>query len=182
MIISKKIAAIAISAVIVSTGVIVPTTLVHLNQNCNTNPIIDNPIDPNNETELIPFTESKVISGINFTFENFLWRDFMPCFPSDPGGTDLMAVIYLKAINTTAFPSEDFTSERMWVFYQNETWEADLEIQEIGYLTANSICLRADGGPKWETMSYVNITLEIIHQGCTKCYISAFNQRIWRTE
>ncbi|MHA1200215.1 MAG: hypothetical protein ACTSQF_12890 [Candidatus Heimdallarchaeaceae archaeon] len=193
MFISKKTIVIVISVVIVSAVAIAPTVIIQINQNNSLNPITDMidprnlldssaPIDPNNnETEPVPFTETISIAGLNFSFENFLWRDFMPGFPSEPNGSCLLAAIYLKAINADEFPIENFTSERMWVFYQNETWETELELQEVGYPTPNSICLRADGGPKWGPNVYVNITLEIIYQGCTNYYISAFNQVIWKT-
>jgi len=183
MLITKKLVFIVTAAIIVSASIVVPTVVIQLNlrnvDDSNGNQIT-NPINPNDENESAPFVEIITIAGINFTFDNFLWRDFMPICP--PGGTDLMAVIHLKAINETNFPIENYTSERMWVFYNDETWTANLQLLEIGDPTQNSITLRADGGPKWGPHVYVNITLEIIYQGCYQYYISAFNQEIWRTD
>ena len=173
---SKKIIAISISAIIISTCVVVPTVIIQRNQEIN------NIIDTKPYTEPVPLVETITIHGIDLTFEVILWRDFMPSFPSFENGTGLIAVVYLLAENVERFPIENISSKRMWIIYQEEIWNVSFQFQEVGYPEPNSLWLWASGGPQWGPYVYVDVIVEIIYQNSTSYNIIGINHCIWRTD
>lgn len=180
---AKKTISIFTSVIIVSSILTVSITFTKLGIQINhflfTNPAIELNPDAIPELELIPRVEIISINGNNFTFEIYLWRDFMP--PSPPDGKELRAVVTLYALNFSTFPTENFTANQMWVFYKGEIWNPKFEFPIVSYKDSSSISMSASGGPKWGPGVYVNVTLEVIYNNLQNYNLTAFNQYIEAT-
>jgi hypothetical protein len=96
----------------------------------------------------------------------YLWRDFMPI--SEPGGRPLAASIKIE-VDTGAFPS-DVTVDHLWV-YGTAAWEpATFEVRRSpdAGTPASQIEVFANGGPKWDPGSEVNVDVRIVAGGTTR--------------
>ena len=139
MIIDKKILAITVSLLVVTSSIIIPIVINNLNQR-----------------------ETVTIDGLHFNFEVFLWRDFMPVSP--PNGTNLFAAVTVISSNAQLFPIQIIKTFRMRVTYQTEIWNTILEIRDVGHPEPNMVKLRAAGGPKWGPNVYVTVIVELVDQ------------------
>lgn len=99
-------------------------------------------------------------NGRAFSLETFLWRDFMPTV--DPGGSRLIAAVYLTADDGQAFPDE-VDCRRIWVVNGEWVWEAtfkdEMRPRSINHI--NQLGKIARDGPQWEVGAQVEVVVRV---------------------
>lgn len=120
------------------------------------------------------------IQGRQYTLETYLWRDFMP--GGNAGGSDLMAVIDITAVDKLPFPAE-IDSSRLWVLKGEEVWETGFSEEQRPPDQAHLYQLRkiARNGPRWDTGIQVEVVVKVTSLGGTSYLLRAAKQTIGAT-
>jgi hypothetical protein len=120
------------------------------------------------------------IQGRQYTLETYLWRDFMPGM--NPGGSNLLAVIDITAVDKLPFPA-DIDSSRLWVLKGDEVWETGFAEEQRPPDQAHLYQLRkvARDGPKWDTGIQVEVVVKVISPGGASYLLRATKQTIGAT-
>lgn len=121
------------------------------------------------------------IDGRQYTLETYLWRDFMP--PANPGGSDLMAVIDITAVDKLPFPA-DIDSSKLWVINGEEVWETAFsgESRPRDMAHPHQLEKYASGGPKWSTGIQVEVVVRVTSPPGKISLLRATKQVIGRTD
>jgi hypothetical protein len=98
------------------------------------------------------------LNGRSFSLETYLFRDFMPTV--DPGGSPLIAVVYLTADDGQAFP-DDVDCSRIWVVNGERVWETTFkdETRPRSLNHINQLAEVARDGPQWEIGARVEVVV-----------------------
>ena len=140
-------------------------------------------LNPSFPLEILLSAPKQVTIGSNhFTLETYLWRDFMPSTPSQPGGSPLMAVVKVTEVDSSNIPSY-LDTQRMWVIYAADIWEAILHddpapLPDLSFML-NKV---ASGGPKWGPYIYTTVVVSIEDNRGRSYLLRASNQWIYRTD
>lgn len=99
-------------------------------------------------------------NGRAFSLETFLFRDLMPTV--DPGGSPLIAVVYLTADDGQAFPDE-VDCRRIWVVNGERIWETTFkdETRPRSINHINQLEKVARDGPQWEIGARVEVVVRV---------------------
>ncbi len=120
-----------------------------------------NPVTPTFHAEdLLAAPLVVEINGSQFTLETFVYRDFMP--GDDAGGSPLIAVAFLTAVDGQPFPAE-VDGTRIWVIKGSEVWETNFADESRPRDQAHLYQLQkiARGGPKWDVGAQVEVIVRV---------------------
>ncbi len=120
-----------------------------------------NPITPSLPTQdLLKAPLSVEINGRQFTLETYVYRDFMP--GENAGGSSLIAVAYLTAVDHQPFPAE-IDSTHIWIVNGEEVWETNFAGESRPRDQAHLYQLEkvASGGPKWDVGAQVEVVVKV---------------------
>lgn len=126
--------------------------------------------------DLVSAPETIAIEGRIFTLETYLWRDFMP--GSGPVGRDLIALIWVTAVDRQPFPAS-VDADRLWVVFGKEIWETEFSREERPQepYRLHQLEKIARNGPKWRPSVEVDVIVRIVHFS-GKYLLRASHQRI----
>jgi hypothetical protein len=141
-------------------------------------PCCQNPLTPSIPLDdLLSAPLAIEINGRQFSLETFLYRDLMP--GGEPGGSLLVAFVYLTAVDGQAFP-DSVDSTRIWVVNGEEVWETTFQresrprnshhINQLEKVTYN--------GPKWDIGARVEVVVRVTASLKAPCLLRATNQEI----
>jgi len=115
------------------------------------------------------------ISGITYTLDTYMWRDFMPISP--PDGKPLIAIIRVQASGIDDFPLSTII-ERLWLIYRQKiiSTRASDEYRVDG----NIFEMVFRDGPKWGPCIGVDVVVKL-NVNSQIYYLKAVNQTIHAT-
>ena len=120
-----------------------------------------NPLTPSLPTEnLLRAPLAVEINGRQFTLETYVYRDFMP--GENAGGSPLIAVVYLTAVDHQPFPAE-IDSPYIWIVNGEEVWETNFadEVRPRDQAHLYQLEKVARGGPKWDVGGQVEVVVKV---------------------
>ena len=110
--------------------------------------------------DLLTAPVAVTISDRQFTLETVVYRDFMP--GENAGGSPLIAVAYLTAVDGQPFPAE-IDGTRIWVVNGKEVWETNFADESRPRDQTHLYQLEkvARGGPKWDVGAQVEVIVRV---------------------
>jgi len=141
-------------------------------------PCCQNPLTPSIPLDdLLAAPLAIEIDGRQFSLETFLYRDLMP--GGEPGGSPLVAFVYLTADDGQAFP-DDVDSTRIWVVNGEEVWETRFldEMRPRNLNHVNQLAKVTSDGPKWDIGARVEVIVRVTASLKAPCLLRATNQEI----
>jgi hypothetical protein len=141
-------------------------------------PCCQNPVTPSIPlNNLLAAPLAIELGGRQFSLETFLYRDFMP--GPDRGGSLLIAIVYLTAVDGQAFP-DDVDCNRIWVVNGEEVWETtfqdEMRPRSPSYL--NQLEKVARNGPVWDIGTRVEVIVRVTASLKAPCLLRATKQEI----
>jgi hypothetical protein len=131
--------------------------------------------------DLLDAPEQIEIDGREYILETFLWRDFMPVSP--PDGQPLIALIWITAIDSLAFPST-IDANRLWVINDELVWETEFSFEERpdDPNRIHQLEKIARDGPKWGPGIQVEVIVRVTDSQDSTYLLRAADQWIYRTD
>jgi hypothetical protein len=121
------------------------------------------------------------IDGREYILETYLWRDFMPISP--PDGKPLIALIWVTATDSLAFPSS-IDANRLWVINDELVWETEFSDENLPKDPNRKHQLEkiARDGPKWGPNIQVEVVVQVVDGENNTYLLRASDQWIYRTD
>jgi hypothetical protein len=131
--------------------------------------------------DLLAAPEQIEIDGREYILETYLWRDFMPVSP--PDGKELIALIWVTAIDSLTFPSS-IDANRLWVVNDELVWETEFSEEERPEDPNREHQLEkiARDGPKWGPGIQVEVIVRVTDEKDSTYLLRAADQWIYRTD
>lgn len=119
--------------------------------------------------DLLAAPEQIEIDGREYILETYLWRDFMP--PCPPDGQPLIALIWVTAIDSLAFPST-IDANRLYIVNGELLWETEFsgEDRPDNPNREHQLEKIAREGPLWGPNVQVEVIVRVI-DGENKTYL-----------
>jgi hypothetical protein len=141
-------------------------------------PCCQNPVTPSVPlNNLLAAPLAIEFGGRQYSLETFLYRDFMP--GPDRGGSLLIAIVYLTAVDGQAFP-DDVDCSRIWVVNGEEVWETTFqdEMRPRSPSHLNQLEKVARNGPVWDIGTRVEVIVSVTASLKAPCLLRATKQEI----
>jgi len=124
-----------------------------------------------------------VVNNRSLQLSTYAWQDFMPGAWRQ-GGTPVMVALKVTSADKQPLPS-GIRLDRVWILFGEQVWEGSLRGRKIGedkYLPINCpaspVCEISVHGPKWGTVSNVDVALRLIDSEGQEYLLQAPNQRV----
>ncbi|MBN1695433.1 hypothetical protein JW879_08540 [candidate division WOR-3 bacterium] len=131
--------------------------------------------------ELLDAPEQIEIDDREYILETYLWRDFMPVSP--PDGQPLIALIWVTAIDSLAFPSS-IDANRLYIVNDEQLWETEFsdEDRPVNPSREHQLEKIARDGPKWGPNIQVEVIVKVVDGENNTYLLRASDQWIHRTD
>ncbi len=131
--------------------------------------------------DLLASPEQIEIDGREYILETYLWRDFMPVSP--PDGQPLIALIWVTATDSLAFPSS-IDASCLYIVNDEQLWETEFSEEDRPENPNREHQLEeiARFGPKWGPNIQVEVIVRVVDGENNTYLLRAADQWIYRTD
>jgi hypothetical protein len=130
--------------------------------------------------DLLAAPEQIEIDDRKYILETYLWRDFMP--PTPPDGQPLIALIWVTATDSLAFPPT-IDADRLWIVNDELVWETEFSCEERpdDPNRIHQLEKIARDGPKWGPSIQVEVIVRVADSQDSTYLLRAADQWIHAT-